>query len=63
MQLHAGGGGAAGAGTTGSTQKAGPQAGIMQNQGFPMKRDIATPGQEANQFAQGGAGQEGQGVY
>jgi hypothetical protein len=63
IQFHAGKSGGAGNGSTGSTQKAGPQAGIMQNGGFPMQRNIASPGQEANQFAQGGAGQEGQGVY
>ncbi len=69
MMLHQGGGGdSAGAGTPGSTRKAGPMSGqgIMQNNGFPMKRDIASPGQDANAAAQSGADSSqsaGQGVY
>ena len=68
MMLHAGGGGgdSAGAGTPGSTRKAGPQSfqGMVQNNGFAMKRDGATtPGQDANAAAQGGADQPNQGVY
>lgn len=68
MMLHEGGGGGAGAGSTGSTRKAGPAStkGVMQNQGFPMKREITTPGQDANAAAQGGADlgqQANQGVY
>ena len=69
LMLHAGGGeGGAGGGTPGSTRKAGPMSsqGIMQNNGFPMKRDVAAPGQDANQTAQSGADmsqQANQGVY
>lgn len=40
--------------------------GMQPNQPFPMARPIATPGQEANQFAQGGAAESqaaNQGVY
>lgn len=66
MMLHAGG--QEGAGTPGSTRKAGPASskGIMQNQGFPMKREMTAPGQDANAAAQGGANfsqQANQGVY
>ncbi len=66
MMLHSGGqGDSAGAGTPGSTRKAGPQSfqGIAQNNGFSMKRDATTPGQDANAAAQGGADQSNQGVY
>lgn len=68
LMTHMGGQGDAGAGTTGSTRKAGPMSsqGIMQNNGFPMKRDIASPQQDVNAAAQGGADlgqQAGQGVY
>ncbi len=69
LLLHQGGqGGGAGAGTTGSTRKAGPAStkGIMQNQGFPMKRETTTPGQDVNAAAQSGAdlGQQAtQGIY
>jgi hypothetical protein len=63
MIQNKGGGGQAGAGTPGSTRKAGPQPGIAQNGGYAMKRDIASPGKEAGQVAQGGAPQAGQGAY
>ena len=68
LMLHAGGQGAgnsAGAGTPGSTRKAGPQSfqGMQQNNGFAMKHDATTPGQDANATAQSGANQSGQGVY
>ncbi len=58
MMMHAGGGQGGGAGgTPGSTRKAGPMSsqGIMQNNGFPMKRDVASSGQDTNQTAQSGA--------
>ena len=67
LMLHSGGqGDSAGAGTPGSTRKAGPQSfqGMQQNNGFAMKRDAATtPGQDANVAAQNGADQSGQGIY
>ena len=66
MMLHSGGqGDSAGAGTPGSTRKAGPQSfqGMQQNNGFSMKRDATTSGQDANAAAQGGADQSNQGVY
>jgi len=66
LMLHSGGqGDSAGAGTPGSTRKAGPQSfqGIQQNNGFSMKRDITAPGQDANAAAQSGADQSGQGIY
>ncbi len=61
-------GGGTGAGSTGSTRKAGPQSsqGITQNKGFPMKRDIASPQADTRSAAQGGADlgqQANQGVY
>jgi len=61
-------GGGEGAGSTGSTRKAGPQSsqGIMQNGGYPMKREMTTPGQDMNAAAQGGADlsqQANQGVF
>ena len=66
MMLHSGGQeNSAGAGTPGSTRKAGPQSfqGIQQNNGFSMKRDITTPGQDTNAAAQNGADQSSQGTY
>lgn len=66
MMMHMGGqGDNTGAGTPDSTRKAGPQSfqGMQQNNGFSMRRDITTPGQDANAVAQGGADQSGQGVY
>ncbi len=59
------GGGQSGAGSTGSTRKAGPQSsqGTMQNNGYSMKRDIASTAADANSAAQGGAPQAGQGGY
>ncbi len=66
LMLHSGGqGDNAGAGTPGSTRKAGPQSfqGMQQNNGFSMKRDVTTPGQDQNAVAQGGADQSNQGVY
>lgn len=63
MIQNKGGGGQAGAGTPGSTRKAGPQPGIAQNGGYPMKREMTSPGQDANSAAQGGAPQAGQGAY
>jgi hypothetical protein len=58
-----GGGGQAGAGTPGSTRKAGPQPGIAQNGGYPMKREMTSPQQDSNSSAQSGAPQAGQGAY
>ncbi len=67
VMMHAGktDGGGGGAGTTGSTRKAGPQSsqGIMQNNGYSMKRDIASPAADSNAAAQGGAEQASQGAY
>ncbi len=66
LMLYSGGqGDSAGAGTPGSTRKAGPQSfqGMQQNNGFAMKRNVATPGQETNAAAQSGADQSNQGVY
>jgi hypothetical protein len=53
------GGGQAGAGTPGSTRKAGPQAGIMQNGGYDQKRLMTSPQQDSRSAAQGGAPQAG----
>ena len=65
LMLHQGGGGSGVGGTPGSTRKAGPMSsqGIMQNNGFPMKRDITSPEQDANAAAQSGAPQAGQGIF
>ncbi len=65
LLLHQGGGGSGAGGTPGSTRKAGPMSnqGITQNNGFPMKRNITSPGQDANAAAQSGAGQESQGTF
>jgi len=59
------GGGQSGAGSTGSTRKAGPQSsqGTMQNNGYSMKRDIASTAADANSAAQSGAPQADQGGY
>lgn len=60
------GGGGAGAGSTGSTRKAGPQAGIAQNGGYPSQTSIPSSRADTRSAAQGGADlgqQASQGVY
>jgi len=66
IMQSAGGGGGAGAGSTGSTRKAGPQAGIMQNGGYPSQTNIPSPQTDIRSAAQSGADvsqQANQGVY
>jgi len=64
--MKSAGGGGAGAGSTGSTRKAGPQAGIAQNGGHPSQTSIPSSQADVRSAAQGGADlgqQANQGVY